>query len=171
MQPKVIKTESEYEVALDIIEKLMDAEPGSPEEEALELWSLLVENYEAKVYPIEKPDPIEAIKFRMDQLGLKANDLSPYMQSKSKVSEVLNRKRALSLSMIRNLNAGLNIPAEVLIREPAASYKASTPAKRRTSTSKTRKTGVRQASTRVAASRKGGTVKSATKPKATLRRK
>ena len=90
----------------------MDAVPRSPVEEELELWALLIENYEEAQHPIPPPDPVEAILFRMDQLGLKPRDLTPYIKSKSKISEVLNRKRPLSLSMIRSLHQGLGIPAD-----------------------------------------------------------
>jgi HTH-type transcriptional regulator/antitoxin HigA len=119
MKFKIIKTEVEYETTLRRVEALMDAEPGSPEEEELELLALLVEKYEGERYPIDLPDPVEAIKFRMDQEGLEPKDLIPYLGSQSKVSEVLNHKRPLSLSMIRKLQEGLGIPAEVLIQKPA----------------------------------------------------
>jgi HTH-type transcriptional regulator/antitoxin HigA len=122
MQVKIIKTESEYETALKAIENLMDAEPGSEEEELLELLSLLVEKYEDEHYIIDPPDPVEAIKFRMDQEGLTRKDLINYLGSQSKVSEVLNYKRPLSLSMIRSLHEGLGIPAEVLLQEPDADH-------------------------------------------------
>ena len=95
----------------------MNAEPGSQEEDELELWSLLVEEYERKHFPIDPPDPIDAIKFRMDQMRMKAKDLTKFIRAKSKISEVLNRKRGLSLPMIRALHHGLGIPAEVLVRE------------------------------------------------------
>lgn len=100
----------------------MDAAPGSDGERALELWTLLIEDYESRHHPVPPPDPIEAIRFRMDQLGLKASDLTAYIQSKSKVSEVLNRKRPLSLSMIRALQAGLGISADILVQETEADY-------------------------------------------------
>lgn len=122
MKPKVIKNRSEYEAALKHVELLMDARPDSSEEEELELWSVLVDRYEEAHHPIDPPDPIEAIKFRMDQEGLRPADLTRYITSKSKVSEVLNRKRPLSLRMIRSLHQGLGIPAEILVREPGASY-------------------------------------------------
>ncbi len=118
MEPRVLKTEEEYEAALAHVETLMDAAPGSPEEEELEVFALLIDTYEQVHHPIELPDPIEAIKFRMEQQGLLQKDMVPYMGSQSKVSEVLNRKRPLSLSMIRALYEGLGIPAEVLLREP-----------------------------------------------------
>jgi HTH-type transcriptional regulator / antitoxin HigA len=118
MKAKVIKTDSEYEAALAYVETLMDAEPGSPQEEELELFSMLVEKYEEANYPIDLPDPIEAVKFRMDQEGLNRKDLAKYIGSQSKVSEVLNHKRPLSLAMIRALHEGLGIPAEVLLQSP-----------------------------------------------------
>ena len=114
MKPKVLKTEAEYEAALAHMDALMDAEPGSPDEEALELWGLLIRQYEQEREPIDLPDPVDAILFRMEQAGLKPKDLIPYIGSQSKVSEVLNRKRRLSLTMIRNLRDGLGIPANVL---------------------------------------------------------
>jgi HTH-type transcriptional regulator/antitoxin HigA len=118
MKPKVIKTEEEHQIALSKVESLMDAEPGTAKEAELELWSLLVENYEREHHAIDLPDPVEAIRFRMEQRGMRAVDMVPYFSSKSRVSEVLGRKRPLTLSMIRALSAGLHIPAEVLIREP-----------------------------------------------------
>jgi HTH-type transcriptional regulator / antitoxin HigA len=118
MKAKVIKTEAEYEQALSYLDTLMDAEAGTPQEEELDLFSLLISNYEDEHYPIELPDPIEAIKFRMEQEGLSRKDLVPFIGSQSKVSEVLNYHRPLSLSMIRALSEGLGIPAEVLLNEP-----------------------------------------------------
>ena len=120
MKPKVLKTEREHKAALAHLAQLMVQ--SSPAADELELWALLVEQYEEKRFPISAPDPIEAIRFRMDQAGLASADLHPYLQSKSKVSEVMNRKRSLSLSMIRALHHGLKIPAEVLVQEPAARY-------------------------------------------------
>ncbi|MBU4374764.1 MAG: hypothetical protein KJ714_10115 [Euryarchaeota archaeon] len=117
IKPKVIKSEAEYQEALAHLEALMDAQPGTPEEEELELFAVLIEKYEQEHFPIGLPDPVEAIKFRMDQLGLTRKDLIPYIGSQSKVSEVLNGKRPLSLSMIRALQQGLEIPIEVLLQE------------------------------------------------------
>ena len=118
MKAKILKTETEYDAALAHVETLMDATPGSPAEAELELFAMLVEQYEAAHYPIDLPDPIEAIKFRMEQAGLVRKNLAPYLGSPSKVSEVLNRKRPLSLAMIRALYRGLGIPAEVLLQDP-----------------------------------------------------
>ncbi len=121
MKPKIIRTEADYETALERINVLMDGdpEPTSDAGEELELLCLLVGQYEEVHYPMDLPDPIEAIKFRMEQAGLKAKDLIPYIGSASKVSEVLAGKRALSLSMIRNL-VKLGIPAEVLLQKEGA---------------------------------------------------
>jgi HTH-type transcriptional regulator/antitoxin HigA len=124
MKAKIIKTEAEYEQALAYIETLMDASPGTPEEEELELFAVLVDTYERQHFPIDLPDPVEAILFRMEQQGLTRKDLLPYIGSQSKVSEVLNKKRPLSLAMIRALHSGLGIPAEVLLQEPGASLEA-----------------------------------------------
>jgi HTH-type transcriptional regulator / antitoxin HigA len=124
MKPKILKTESDYQAALAYVANLMNAAPGSLEEEELELFSVLIEKYEEEHYPIDLPDPIEAIKFRMDQTGLTRKDLIPLIGSQSKVSEVLNRKRPLSLAMIRSLHAGLGIPAEVLLQEPGEKVEA-----------------------------------------------
>jgi len=115
---KVLKTEEEYERALSDLEKLFDAPPGSPEADQLDLLLLLIKNYEDEHYPIEPPDPVDAIKFRMEQAGLKPKDLIPYIGSRSKVSEVLSGKRELTLKMIRALHHGLGIPLESLVREP-----------------------------------------------------
>ncbi len=128
MTIRLIKTEKDYDKALSRIEELMDAEADSPEMEELELLAALVEMYEEKRYPIDLPDPIDAIKFRMDQAGLSQKDMIPYLGSKSKVSEVLNRKRPLSLSMMRALNKGLGISAEVLLNEPEAAFPDDIPA-------------------------------------------
>ncbi len=117
MKAKVLKTERDYKAALAYVERLMDQ--PSPDEDELELWSLLVENYEEAHFPITAPDPVEAIRFRLEQAGLQPSDLLPYLQSKSKISEVMNRKRPLSLSMIRALHDGLKIPATVLVQESA----------------------------------------------------
>jgi HTH-type transcriptional regulator / antitoxin HigA len=117
MKPGIIKNEEMHEKAIAYVESLMDAKPGSKQEEELELWALLIEQYEKEHYPISDPDPIEAIRFRMDQLGLRQKDLEDFIGQKSKVSEVMNRKRPLSLPMIRSLSTHLGIPAAVLVRE------------------------------------------------------
>ncbi len=117
MNARLIKTEADHEAALGRIDELMGAEPGTPEMDELELLVHLVETYEARVHPIPAPDPVDAIRFRMEQQGLTAKDLAPLLGGKSKVSEVLGRKRALSLSMIRRLHGALGIPLEVLVQE------------------------------------------------------
>ena len=118
MKAKVIKTKAEYEAALARIDKLMDAAPKTPEGDELELLSLLVHDYEEKKLPIDKPDPISAIRFRMEQQGLAPTDLVPLLGSRSRVSEILSGKRDLSLKMIRALVVGLRIPAELLLGQP-----------------------------------------------------
>lgn len=118
MKPRILKTEADYQAALARVESLMDAMPGSSKEEELELWSLLVERYEQVHFLIDLPDPVEAIKFRMEQEGLRQKDLAKVLPGKNRVSEVLNRKRPLSLGMIRALHQHLRIPAEVLIGTP-----------------------------------------------------
>jgi HTH-type transcriptional regulator/antitoxin HigA len=120
---KVIKTVADYETALSEIEKLIDLNPKAKtaEAEQLELLTLLVQNYEAKAFPKSLPDPVDAILFRMEQQDLAPRSLIPYFGSRSKVSEVLSRKRPLTLSMIRALHEGLGIPARVLIQETSAS--------------------------------------------------
>ncbi len=112
---KLLKTEADYNDALKRIDELFDAEQGSPEADELELLVALVELYEKEHFPIEAPDPVAAIKFRMEQEGLSNEDMIQYLGSKSKISEVFSHKRGLSITMIRKLVAGLHIPAEVLI--------------------------------------------------------
>ena len=117
MEPiKPIRTERDHEEALTLIERLMDAEPDTPEGDMLEVLAMLVDAYEAKHQPIEAPDPIAAIEHRMEALGLSRKDLEPLIGGSGRVSEVLGRKRGLSIDMIRRLRAGLQIPAEVLIQ-------------------------------------------------------
>lgn len=117
---KVLKNEAEYKQALHEAELLMDSKPGSTEENQLEVLSVLIEKYEDEHYPIEMPDPISAIKFRMEQQGLKQKDLVPFIGSQPKVSAVLNGKRELSKEMIRKLHDGLGIPLEVLMNRPGS---------------------------------------------------
>ena len=122
MDIAVIKDEAQYQAALHALDELMDrvTEPDSPEADQLELLSLVLADYENKHHAICLPDPVDAIKFRMEQQGLKPRDLVPYIGSASRVSEILARKRPLTLRMIRALNRHLGIPAEVLIQEPGA---------------------------------------------------
>ena len=124
MKPKVLKTTADHQAALARIERLMDAPAGSPAEAELELWGVLVEKYEEEHFPVAPPDPVAAIEFRMAQMGLTRADLLRHLPHKSKVSEILNRKRPLSLSMIRSLNTGLKIPVELLVQEAQAPYHA-----------------------------------------------
>lgn len=114
---KPIRTEVDYNGALAEIGKIMEAEPGTPEFDRLEVLSALVESYEDIHYPMDAPDPIELIKFVMEQRGLGRSDLEPMIGSRGRVSEILNRKRPLTLEMIRRLKEGLNLPADVLVRE------------------------------------------------------
>jgi HTH-type transcriptional regulator / antitoxin HigA len=115
---RAIKTEQDYEIVLAEIESLMDAETDTPEGDRLDVLTTLVDAYEAKHHPIDLPDPIEAVKVRMDELGLSRKDLEAIIGGKSKVSEVLSGKRPFSIAMIRRLHRALGIPAEVLIQEP-----------------------------------------------------
>jgi HTH-type transcriptional regulator / antitoxin HigA len=114
-----IRTEADYELALARVEELMEAAPGTPEFDELEVRSQLIEAYEAKHHPVGPPSPVEAIKFRMDQGGLSQRDLRPFIGSASKVSEVLSGKRPLSVRMIRELHSGLGIPLASLIGDSA----------------------------------------------------
>ena len=118
MTPKPIKSAAEHTAALARVESLMDAAPGSAAETELEVWGILIEKYEEEHFPVSAPDPIAAIEFRMEQLGLTRTDLLRHIPSRSKVSEVLSRRRPLSLQMIRSLHAGLRIPADVLLQRP-----------------------------------------------------
>lgn len=118
---KPVKTEADYEAALERIDVLMDAAAGTPEADELEVLATLVELYEESHYPIGFPDPVSAIRFRMEQADLSPRDLTPYIGSRSKVSEVLAGKRPLTLQMIRGLHKHLGIPADVLLQEPGAS--------------------------------------------------
>lgn len=121
MDPRIIKTKTDYKKTLEEAEKLiaLNPDPATNEAELLDLLSLLIEKYESEKFPIELPDPLEAIQFRMDEQGLKQRNLIPFIGSKSKVSEVLAGKRPLTVSMIRALHDGLGIPIEVLLQEPA----------------------------------------------------
>lgn len=114
---KILKTKEDYEAALIRLEAIFESKKGTDTADELELLSLLIENYESQQHPIDLPDPIEAIKFRMDQLGYKQKDLAKALGQKSRVSEVLNKKRKLSIEMIRKLHETLGIPSEVLIRD------------------------------------------------------
>lgn len=115
MEAKLIKTEEEYNSALARIDELFDSVPGSKEFDEVELFMTLVELYEEKHYKIEVPDPIEAIKFRMEQMEMKRMDLAKYLGTRSRVSEILNRQRNLTLTMIKKLHKEFGIPAESLL--------------------------------------------------------
>jgi HTH-type transcriptional regulator/antitoxin HigA len=116
MEIKPIKTEADYQVALEEIERLFDAAPDTPEGDRLEVLTTLVEAYEDKHYNIPLPDPIEAILYYMESRGLSRQDLESYIGSRARVSEVLNRRRSLTIGMIRDLHTGLGIPADILIQ-------------------------------------------------------
>jgi len=118
MDIRPIRTAKDYQRALADIESLMSAKLDSPEGERLEVLVTLVEAYENKHFPMELPDPVEAIKYRMDQLGLTPKDLEPMIGRLNRVYEVLSHKRSLTLKMIWRLNQGLGIPAECLIKQP-----------------------------------------------------
>jgi HTH-type transcriptional regulator / antitoxin HigA len=117
MNIKVIKTEEDYNQALKRLEVIFDAPIDSTEGDEAELLSILIEKYEDEHYPIEAPDPIEAIKFRMEQMDMNNQDLAEVIGYKSRVSEIFNRKRKLTLNMIRNLHKKLKIPYESLMAE------------------------------------------------------
>jgi len=113
---KPIRTKADYEAALRMLERLWGAKSGTRDGDRLDVLATLIDAYEAAQYPMDPPDPIDALKFRMEQLGLSRKDLEPLIGTRTRVAEVLNRKRGLSIAMIRRLHAALGIPAEVLIR-------------------------------------------------------
>lgn len=113
---KPIRTKKDHEAALAEVERLWGAKSGTPAGDRLDVLATLIEAYEAVHYPMDPPDPIEAIKFRMEQQGLTRRDLEPLIGTRTRVAEVLNRKRSLSIAMIRRLHHALGISAEVLIR-------------------------------------------------------
>lgn len=117
MKPGIIKTEEGYEKALERLDKIFDSPENSTEGDEAELLVLLIENYEDEHYPIGAPDPIEAIKFRMEQMGMKKKDLAEVIGYKSRVTEIFSRKRKLTLKMIRNLHEKLKIPYESLMTD------------------------------------------------------
>lgn len=117
MELKPIKTDADYRAALKRLEEVFDAKPGTPESDELEILGLMVDDYENKHYPIEAPDPIEAIKIRMEEMHLKQVDLIPEIGGKSRVSEILNRKRRLTVTMIRKLATRLNLSSNLLIKD------------------------------------------------------
>ena len=113
---KPIRTEDDYEQALAEVERLWGAETGTPNGDRLDVLATLIDVYESQHFPMDPPDPIEAIHFRMEQMGLTRKDLEPMIGARNRVAEVLNRKRGLSIEMIRSLHDKLGISAEVLIR-------------------------------------------------------
>ena len=115
MEIRLIKTEQDYNEALKRIESLWGSKKNSPEGDELELLSTIVEAYEMKHFPILPPDPIDAIKFRMEQMNMSKTDMAKYLGSQSRVSEILSGKRQLSLKMVKSLYKGLRIPAEILL--------------------------------------------------------
>ncbi|MHA6281174.1 helix-turn-helix domain-containing protein [Salinimicrobium sp. CAU 1759] len=117
MKIKPIRNEQDYQKALERLEVIFDAKRGTEEGDELEILSILIDNYENEHFPIGMPDPIEAIKFRMEQMGMKQKDLAEVFGFKSRVSEILNKKRKLTLEMVRKLNTTLHIPTEVLIQD------------------------------------------------------
>ena len=112
-----IKNEVDYQNALNRLEIIFDSKKGTEQGDELEILSILIEKYENENFPIGMPDPIEAIKFRMEQIGMKQKDLAELVGFKSRVSEILNKKRKLTLDMIRKLSSSLRIPTEVLVQE------------------------------------------------------
>ena len=114
---KIIQSEAEYQKALSRLDELFDAPVGSAESDEADLWALVIEDYESKHHAIDAPDPIHAIRIRMEEMELKQNDLLPIFGSKSRVSEVLNRKRKLTLNMIQQLHEKLNLSFELLVKD------------------------------------------------------
>ena len=112
-----IRNNKDYQNALKRLEEIFDAKTGTEQGDELEILSILIEKYENEKFPIDLPDPIEAIKFRMEQMGMKPKDLAKIVGYKSRVSEILNKKRKLSLNMIRKINETLLIPTEVLVQD------------------------------------------------------
>ena len=112
-----IRNEKDYQSALKRLELIFDAKKGTEQGDELEILSILIDRYENENFPIGMPDPIEAIKFRMEQMGMKQKDLAEVVGFKSRVSEILSKKRKLTLDMIRKLNTTLHIPTEVLVQD------------------------------------------------------
>ena len=117
MDIKLIKTALDYQNALNRLDKIFDAPIGTPESDEADILALMIDEYEKTYFPIDAPDPIEAIKIRMEEMQLKQVDLVPEIGGKSRVSEILNRKRKLTVDMIRRLSNKLNLSAELLIRD------------------------------------------------------
>ena len=117
MDIKLIKTEEDYEIALDKLDEIFDASEGTPESDQADILALLIDEYENVHYPIEAPDPIEAIKIRMEELQLKQKDIAEALGGRNRASEILNRKRKLTVDMIRKLTKSLNLSASLLIKD------------------------------------------------------
>lgn len=117
MNLRPIRTEADYDAALSEVERLWGSKVGTPAGDRLDVLLILIENYESKHHPIDPPDPVDAIKFRMEQMNLTRKDLEPVIGSRGRVAEVLNRRRPLSLAMIRSLHHKLRIPLESLIAD------------------------------------------------------
>ena len=117
MDIKPLKTDSDYQMTLSRLEEIFDAPIGTPESDEADILGLMIDEYEKKHYPIDAPDPIEAIKIRMEEMQLKQVDLVPEIGGKSRVSEILNRKRKLTVDMIRKIAAKLNLSAGLLVKD------------------------------------------------------
>jgi len=117
MDIKLIKTEEDYQIALEKLDKIFDAAEGTPDSDQADILALLIDEYESFHYPIEAPDPIEAIKIRMEEMQLKQKDIASALGGKNRASEILNRKRKLTVDMIRNLTESLNLSASLLIED------------------------------------------------------
>jgi HTH-type transcriptional regulator/antitoxin HigA len=117
MDIKLIKTEEDYQIALEQLEKVFDAAEGTPDSDQADILALLIDEYENIHYPIEAPDPIKAIKIRMEEMQLKQKDIAAALGGKNRASEILNRKRKLTVDMIRNLTESLNLSASLLIKD------------------------------------------------------
>lgn len=117
MKIKPIRNEADYQQVLERLEVIFDAKKGTEVGDELEILAMVIDNYEIDNFPIDMPDPISAINFRMEQMGLKQKDLVKMIGFKSRVSEIMNKKRKLTLEMIRKLNADLNIPTEILLQD------------------------------------------------------
>src|ERR1700690_749117 len=114
---KPIRTKADYKAAIAELERLWGPESGTPKGDRLDVLATLIDAYESRHYPMDPPDPIEAIQFRMEQLGLTRRDLEPLLGTRARVAEIMNRRRSLSIDMIRRLHKELGISAEVLIRQ------------------------------------------------------
>ncbi len=125
IEPKIIKTADQYQAFLDEVDRLAstDPVPGTPDGDRLELLAKLVEDYEKSRFKFNRPHPIEAIRFRMEERGMKQKDLAPLLGGRNRASEVLAGKRPLTMSAVRALSTALHIPADLLIQEPEAIYK------------------------------------------------